>query len=79
MCLLDWVARVADEPGATGASVLDALGVVLSIAFEAFAYAEHGSAWAAANCFRARFEPLEETLRTKWIAQLPALPPPLAH
>ena len=31
------------------------------------------------HCFRARFEPLEETLRTKWIAQLPALPPPLAH
>ena len=84
-CLLAWVARVAGEPGATGASVLDALGsvvsaehgAVLSIAFEALAYGEHGPGWAAGEGVRARFEALEEILRTKRLADLPT--PPRAH
>ena len=87
MCLLAWVARVAGEPGATGASVLEALGGVvyrehggmLSIAFETLAYGEHGSEWAAGEGFRARFEALEEALRARRLADLPVLPPPLAH
>ena len=87
VCLLAWVARVAGQPGATGASVLEALGAVvyrergtvLSIAFEALAWGEHGSAWAEGDGFRARFEALEETLCTKLLADLPALPPRLAH
>ena len=87
MCLLAWVARVAGEPGATGASVLEALGsvvyrehgVVRSIAFETLAYGEHGCEWAAGDGLRARFEALEEALRARRLADLPALPPPLAH
>ena len=80
---------MASEPGATGASVLEALGVVvyrehgpvvLSIAFEALAWGEHGSAWAEAGGFRARFEALEEiTVQAKRLADLPAPPPRLAH
>ena len=85
VCLLAWVARVAGEPGATGASVLDALasvvsaehGAVLSIAFEALAYGEHGAGWAAGEGVRARFEALEEILRTKRLADLST--PPWAH
>ena len=86
-CLLAWVARVAGEPGATGASVLKALGsvvshehgAVLSIAFEALAYGERGSEWAAGEGFRARFEALEEALRVKRLSELPPPPAPLAH
>ena len=87
MHLLAWVARVAGEPGATGASVLEALasmvyrehGVVLSIALEALAYGEHGSPWAEAAGIRARFESLEEGLQVKRLSELPAPPSPLAH
>ena len=87
VCLLAWVARVAGEPGATGASVLDALGAVvyrehgtvLGVAFETLAHAEHGAAWAEADGFRARFEALEEILCTKLLADLSAPPPRLAH
>ena len=87
VCLLAWVARVAGEPGATGASVLEALGsvvyrehgVALSIAFETLAYGERGCDWAAGEGLRGRFEALEEALRARRLADLPALPPPLAH
>ena len=87
MCLLAWIARVAGEPGATGASVLQALGGVvyrehggmLSIAFETLAYGEHGSGWAAGEGFRARFEALEKALQAKRLSELPAQPPPRAH
>lgn len=84
VCLLAWVARVAGEPGATGASLLDALGAVvyrehgpvLGIAFEALAWGEHG---AEAAGFRARFEALEEILCTTLLVDLPVPPPRRAH
>ena len=87
VCLLAWIARVVGEPGATGASVLEALGsvvyrdhgVVLSIAFETLAYGEHGAPWADADGVQARFEALEEQLRIKRLAELPTPPAPLAH
>ena len=87
MCLLAWIARVAGEPGATGASVLEALGsvvyrehgVALSIAFETLAFGEHGCDWAAGEGLRGRFEALEKALRARRLADLPVLPPPLAH
>ena len=55
VCLLAWVARVAGEPGATGASVLEALGRrglprarrdSESIAFETLAYDRGACDWA---------------------------------